>query len=759
MASFAEVHFSLEDKETSLLWREPKEERSTNHFFDHYVMINGNSDASTADNFVRLDADSMLLESPLTSAEPGSRSSNPSSIDASQDVALSGSATHNNSQQPGSVGNLDGTTAPQPQNRCLRITLGHYERAEQSTAPVTCHEQPSGTSISDPELLELGGLSMLSPRAVLGHPLASAGVLPSSSYSLNSPHATQHSKAQRKRGRLESFYTTICKATTMKSKPTRQQRQVPSPISSADMDVGVGVSFECQLGPNKSDFLPRARGHSTTRKAATLRSKRKQQPVPLSISATRMDVDLDVGSDEEVSFKREPRSNLMDIFHRPCGHPQVFPCLTDTVPGTCCQQLRGGDSEFVAGYVEDPFLDSGGYLAPPALIHPQKMPNSPLEPPTLNGRASDGALYSSWTVAASASRRGGGPSSAPLPPPTEDGTIWAPAAHLEGDHTPPDDYSWHDAPIGKNKQSLGGDGSDAIPYTRAVEHASISLAAHMHQQQPHQDEPDDLAYDYALAASGLMIHMPQPRQPDSATAAATAALTTAAQAYQYPPPPVPALPQRHAPYSDHRRPRPRAPSSGARHHLLTSQRKPGDRAVPLLPAPSTSSTPSPTPSAHQRVASTHGFGSGPQSGSSSSSSSSGAPPPSPILDSTLPGSSSAVRERRSRSRRHSSGEPRTPIHNASASTVTPGRSRGRGRSSSAGNHSGGGRSAGFGFVNLTPDDGHVLMAGVAPSGSGKTKARREREAAERHRRLSEALARAMAVSGGDVKAFKERVGV
>jgi hypothetical protein len=42
------------------------------------------------------------------------------------------------------------------------------------------------------------------------------------------------------------------------------------------------------------------------------------------------------------------------------------------------------------------------------------------------------------------------------------------------------------------------------------------------------------------------------------------------------------------------------------------------------------------------------------------------------------------------------------------------------------------------------------MTGVAPSGSSKTKARREREAAERQREFRERLARMVRAAGGDV---------
>lgn len=60
------------------------------------------------------------------------------------------------------------------------------------------------------------------------------------------------------------------------------------------------------------------------------------------------------------------------------------------------------------------------------------------------------------------------------------------------------------------------------------------------------------------------------------------------------------------------------------------------------------------------------------------------------------------------------------------------------------------------FVNFTPSDGSLLMTGVAPSGSSKAKARREKEAQERRRRLSEAALKAVAAAGGDVDKLIEQ---
>lgn len=59
------------------------------------------------------------------------------------------------------------------------------------------------------------------------------------------------------------------------------------------------------------------------------------------------------------------------------------------------------------------------------------------------------------------------------------------------------------------------------------------------------------------------------------------------------------------------------------------------------------------------------------------------------------------------------------------------------------------------FVNFTPDDSGKILTGVAPSGSSKTKARREKEAMEKRRRLSQAAMRAVQAAGGSIESLVE----
>lgn len=59
-----------------------------------------------------------------------------------------------------------------------------------------------------------------------------------------------------------------------------------------------------------------------------------------------------------------------------------------------------------------------------------------------------------------------------------------------------------------------------------------------------------------------------------------------------------------------------------------------------------------------------------------------------------------------------------------------------------------------GFVNFTPSDSNKILSGVAPSGSSKTKARREKEAADKRRKLSQAAMQAVIEAGGDVESLQ-----
>lgn len=242
-------------------------------------------------------------------------------------------------------------------------------------------------------------------------------------------------------------------------------------------------------------------------------------------------------------------------------------------------------------------------------------------------------------------------------------------------------------------------------YMTSQDSAWWDLSMNASVNQAMHSQHGELPYEYAplpdASAAGLMIHMPQPR-PSQPGVVNDIALT--AQTYLPPPPPIPGAERCSRP--------PRAPSSGTRHRNMSSS--------PMRKTRGPSASPT---QAHSQMRN--------QSRHSSTGSISSVRSTSGRGPGSAPNTPGGVRKRRSR--------------DAGGGGIIGGGSGGGG--------GGGGISLGgdgLGFVNFTPNDGNILMTGVAPSGSSKTKARREKEAQEKRRRLSEAAMKAVAAAGGDV---------
>lgn len=103
-------------------------------------------------------------------------------------------------------------------------------------------------------------------------------------------------------------------------------------------------------------------------------------------------------------------------------------------------------------------------------------------------------------------------------------------------------------------------------------------------------------------------------------------------------------------------------------------------------------------------------------------------------------------------RRRPSGQSYTQHHHRASHSSTASTRR---KSSNASLQSSRQQPAGgSGFVNFTPDDSRKILTGVAPSGSSKTKARREKEAADKRRKLSQAAMKAVMEAGGDIDSLR-----
>lgn len=349
-------------------------------------------------------------------------------------------------------------------------------------------------------------------------------------------------------------------------------------------------------------------------------------------------------------------------------------------------QVNGG---FVHGSCDDPFNEAPPLPRPPTQYFPHDGMGSPLESPGI--KSEPGSFQTDYTTSQ-------------MPPDASwqqhrqhqhqhSGSVPTTAGQWNGPQmVTPTDAGWWDYSMANQ----GGAGAGGDYHAAQHRNADINLA--MHSQQA------GLPYEYQqhhqmsdTANSGLMIQMPQPRPPQ---ATVVNDLGMNAQTHLPPPPPIPASESRtHRP--------PRAPSSGARHLSSSPVRK--------TRAPSASPTRT-TPNQKRH-----------SSGGSVSSTRSA----SGRLPASVPGTPSGVRKRRSRD----------PSGGSAAAFAA----------SSGGSDGGsGGGGGGVGFVNFTPNDGSMLMTGVAPSGSSKTKARREKEALDRRRKLSEAAMKAVAAAGGDV---------
>ncbi|KAI1487525.1 hypothetical protein F5X96DRAFT_686849 [Biscogniauxia mediterranea] len=698
--AFTAVHYPMDkDKGHITYWPDNEEmAMAGDNFFDQFVTFDtGESAALGGDQLQNPPSPSILLDS------LDDRLTNSSSNDQDFHSGLSG-------------GDIAFTAASD------QLTIpSHAVTAEHST-PIpevltTLAADPilSNGSISDSELLRLEGISLKSPNTT-----ASAPSSP--------PFANTASTSPRKHNRfVESLYATIRRA-THRSKPHRSNHSQRTHVPVMDVFQDDINTHHDMPGPGIGHY-----------------------------------------KDNRIEIKPEPIDSN--------GLP-LSPPLTGRIPMDQSSHIM----QFVNGHFDDPFCED--ILAPPATINLARGPDNstPIgtpvtdsdlfyqqamvamdtnsyrrQPKPLRNASSaewpmEGILTSD--VSANIWPPSTSPSTAYLPEnqgPMQESMNWwetTPQAIADNDMQPTRHRSEHNlhSHYQNHTQTPGIRHASSLNFSLQNHDQQQQMDHHHHNNNGNNGNNNNFPFEYNDDDfSGLMIHMPQPRQPQAAVLSSNIndALSSSANNHNNnyslappPPPPPPAavgIPSHHHNHHHHeRRPRPRAPSSGARHHgSLTSPRKQlhhsGSR--PYLREESAS----PTPQTHQRS------------------------------------SSITVRKRRSWCRRDASSSssssashqqqlqaPRTPGATGSRSRspsfgggmMMGGGGGGRG---SSGNGGGGGGGGGMiDFVNFTPSDKNVLMTGVAPSGSSKTKARREKEALEKRRRLSEAALKAVRAAGGDI---------
>ncbi|KAI1401901.1 hypothetical protein F4819DRAFT_496365 [Hypoxylon fuscum] len=534
------------------------------------------------------------------------------------------------------------------------------------TDPLLADPVLSGGSISDSELLRLEGISIKSPKSNATAPSSPPFV------------GTTSRQGPRKHSRvIDSIYNTFRRA-THRSKPQKLQ---DSPHIRRN---------------GESNVVDRGN-------------------ICYDISNS---VDLQGFAD----IKLEEMPGPIDEFGMPLSPP-----LTGRIPA---DHHSNGTMGFANGHLDDPFYD--GLLGPPAAIHPAKDGHdlnlhTPMDTPALN----DDPFYQNSMATIDINGSAFRPQSKQR---NTSSAEWPMEGILTNDNT---SDVWSSsapgtAPVYVSEGIPSSEWWDTTPQPKGRPHGHTRNGHHSHNgvrtnaslNLPMHNQQADLNFEYGNDAdiAGLMIHMPQPRGPQAAVLNPNMNddLMSPSSNYYSTPSGHRQPSALHRGHHTERRPRPRAPSSGARHHgSMTSPRKMSS-CYALREEP-----PSPTPTSRHRSAS---------SGSSTAL---------------------AVRKRRSWTRRQGQGqgqEPRTPTAR-SASYDAQGSRRGSGHSSAG--SLGGGGSLSIEFCNYTPSDKKVLMNGVAPSGSSKTKARREKEAQEHKRKMSQAYIEAIRAAGGDVDKLRQ----
>lgn len=584
-------------------------------------------------------------------------------------------------------------------------------------------DQAAGGSITDSELLQIEGLSVNSPRGVATQQTSGPSIPPTPPPLQDcAPTTTPHNIAginedvnfdqlaqstrNHKSKRFETIYSTIRRAVgghpraRVPPPPPQQQQQQQQHPSTA---------------PIPQTMTP---SHVESAKKATRRLASESQAASLSWD------------------------NL-----------PISPPLTDL------SNLQASDAAtFGNGYLDDPFFDPAASfnhsigLAPAAQIVGKgnvqscNVPNTPSHTPDMKTDHAMGDdlvkffnTSETWNLDSSFGTTTG-----------IDTTSFLSADGISMD-------TWGFDPSSDSGSNLdwAAPTDNAHTSTRNFHNLTIQVPQYVQDNRHHHTPLSD-----DLASSGLMIHMPQPRTPGTAPLlSSNVGPMHPPNAPQYPFPeqmtPQHNMHSFRGPYTDHghyggsqRRPKPRAPSSGARYHHMGAAGGPGGGAMgPASISPRktrqpscSSSSPSPTPggrrsrSAGRRAGSLHHRASA-----------------SDIMTvPTTDAQTHAVRKRRSTSSWR--GQKRTT---STSSSVGDGSAGGGSSGGGGGGGGAGGGGGGVGFVNYTPNDHGVLMTGVAPSGSSKTKARREKEAMERQRKLSEAMVKTMAEAGVDVDRLKQ----
>ncbi|KAH7026019.1 uncharacterized protein B0I36DRAFT_351950 [Microdochium trichocladiopsis] len=708
MAFVAAPHIMENEQNQSMYWIDHDEAEITNeHFFDQFVSFEGgDSQAHACELLQNPQSPSMLLGSAEHDA-----------VDLASDVDVPTYGTEVEATAP--------ITIPPRATPILR---------RKNNLPSVLAAGPAdfatGSHTTDSDLLRLEGISLRSPRHKL--PVT------------ESPPSTRgQSLSPRKHGLLDSVYATIRKA-THRNKASNKSSQPRTSIMNLDLF---------------------------------------KSPIKIEEDVSQ-NTDLGSFTDDQLLTTGPIDSN---------GLP-LSPPLTGRIPPST---MRSNGESFVTGHFEDPFSDGHLQQRPTGLSLPLApgdiQGTTPITTPAMN--TEDFYKYATTMIDAEAPicrpKQQRSTSIAEWPSEgllTDDSQLWSDesssSAYVTDNGVSAPDWWDNNGKIGhgfnaNNAHHPGLRRASTSVLSSINTSSNQSLGFNMDSGAGHSSssQHDEMSYEYdASEMSGLMIQMPHTQAgpqadyligaPVPGDSMGNSFIGTTAAVPQLPPTPSQHYIPTHQGFTEHKRPRPRAPSSGARHYgSLTSPRKPSmhrSGSRPMLREESPSPSPAQNVSVRQRSAS--------------------------ISSVRKKKSWCRQQQQREQQQQNSRTTPNTPAGLTSSASFGSLTGMGSGavgatmgivgptmpmptgapsgmssRSSSVGGGLGlGGNGAGGGgislggidFVNFTPSDKNVLMTGVAPSGSSKTKARREKEAADRRRRLNEAALQAVQAAGGDVEKLR-----
>ncbi|KAK3684899.1 hypothetical protein B0T22DRAFT_202404 [Podospora appendiculata] len=777
--AFTASELSLENKGGDpFYWQDAGDDTGSADFFDQFVMLDGAEPVSPTGgeeggSFEPLCGTGDSLFSPPAAeslADPVPPSAGSSDGRTNQDESLSTARFPRSQKQH--------QHQHQHQHRQLRggasMAMHHHpDSIGRDELLFGYHDAPGGGSISDSELLRLEGLTMRSPRVQV--PPVSASVPPS-------PHSQQGSP--RKTGRIEAFCNKIRNKTAATLQGRSKQLQPPRPISGPIIST---AKMGSGPGPLKTEKgRPRSYNLQVTKPNLPLSP-------PLTGSLSDISHQLPVTGTSTTNT-----NNGMAFVNGFLDDPFLEPSALLLHPSPHQQQPQPQQQQQAQ--------PNGN----------RTVPSTPLQTPLLSGFPSTpgGTVNAAWPFGTTPDDKNVWTLPMTSTPSGLNAATWWPADDMDtaDDMTARDitgDLSFQPTPNTRNSSF----------HPLFLQHLqNQQQQQHLRSQQQQTFEYPAPPSQDDFSTNGLMIHMPQPRGPAPEilyhqqqqhfqTANGSRHMRTRSEHYQQHQQQQQMQAQQQQQQqqqqqSQQRRSKPRAPSSGARYHhhqpsgAMISPRKQRNvsgsgSGIQVPPSPSPTPRSSSNGVSKDSMSTSDGGSGGARRQLHRRSVSMQMLSTSTTDAAAGPVSNAAIRKRRSwtgrrpgsdasaaataapatlshASRRASSSSLNTRAAAAAAavgllpnlpnpSPARPTRHSSLGTTTDSASKPKQQKVQLSSFVNYTPHDHDVLMTGVAPSGSSKTKARREKEALDRQRKLSEAMLRAVTAAGGDVRKLEEGI--